>query len=70
MNKFEQATCNDHQMSLAGGRPYHVTYAMMHVMLPIPYLPLQAVIMIIKVRLHVTCPLFTFLFSIVRLVTV
>ena len=49
VNKFEQVSNDDHQKSLAGGRvcpggrvctegvpPYHVTYPMMHVMLPTP----------------------------------
>ena len=45
MNKLEQVSSDDHQMSVAGvsryprshvgGVPYNVTYSIMHVMLPI-----------------------------------
>ena len=45
VNKFEEVCSDDHQMSVAGGEggiqvpclggtPYHVTYPMIHVMLP------------------------------------
>ena len=45
MNKFEQVSSDHHQMSLLGDKSpgvnggeylYHVTYPMMHLMLPIP----------------------------------
>ena len=45
MNKFEQVSSGHHQMSLVGGRSsglmsggvsYHVTYSVMHLMLPTP----------------------------------
>ena len=45
VNKFEQVSSDDHQMSLAGGgrvcrggsTPYYVTYPMMHVMSSTPW---------------------------------
>ena len=43
VNKFEQVSSDDHDISLAGvlrtsggDTPYHVTYPMMHMMLPTP----------------------------------